>query len=394
MQDVFNDISLEDLAGSETPIINLEDITPVKDNDPAEEKKINKDTVTPTGEETVISNPDALDIDVIASAGDITAIEDLNKEKKGIKDKTSSNTKSSSSSSQNVMFTSLASALVEEGVLSPSKEGEEITDVVGILDAIKIKMKEDRYSDLSENQRSFLEAIENGVPEDEYTQIQQELEQYKTLNDATITSRPDVQQELFRRNFIAQGLDEANATKYAGLAMKADTVAEDAVQAKNALVAARQSHIQQKIDANKVIEAEKIKTEATALAALKSKVNETASIIPGLTINSITKDKIFDSMTAPVAMVGSTPRNEVMEAYATDEEYKLKLHAMHVATKGFTDFSKLTKMTKTQAVSDLEKLLKSKGTTSTPGIATSAQTHITQGATTGSISKHLEFLKL
>lgn len=67
---------------------------------------------------------------------------------------------------------------------------------------------------------------------------------------------------------------------------------------------------------------------------------------------------------------------------------------MHVLTKGFTDFSKLNKVSKKKAVTELEKLLNAKGTTSTPGTAGGTQTHITQGATSGSMSNHLNFLKL
>jgi len=95
-------------------------------------------------------------------------------------------------------------------------------------------------------------------------------------------------------------------------------------------------------------------------------------------------------MTTPTKVTDETPLNEVMDKYQSDQEYKMRLHALDVITKGFTDFSKFTKKAKSNAAQKLEKQIAQGGT----GIGTSMNANGVVSASQTEIKNALDFLKL
>lgn len=394
MGDVFEGISLEDLAGSEDPIMDSNSFTPATPATPKTEDK--KDSKA-----DAIENLDGLDLEDlaelegIAAADDSTEDDDLNSPPQPNKIKTPAKKDDGSSPSSQDTFTSLASALVEAGVFSSLEEEEikEVTSVEQLLGAMAKQIQNDRYKDLNDNQKKYLEALEHGVPQEEYTERTANAEQYKSLDNDKIKQSPALAKELIRRNFVVKGFSPEDAEKYSTLAIKEASVGYEAIKAKNSLIEFEEKQLQDQINKSKEERTAKIEKEKTALAALKSKVEETSEVLPGIKINSLTKNKIFESMTTPVTMVGDSPRNEVMEAYSKNQEYKLKLHALHVITKGFTDFSKLTKTTTSSAVRTLEEKMNQTGTGKTGSLGAGVQTRTSTGLTLSEIGEEVKKLK-
>lgn len=263
------------------------------------------------------------------------------------------------SSPSNNTLTSLASALVEAGVFSSLEEDDikEIESVDALIKAVEKQIKVNEYSALNEDQKEYLRALEAGVPLEAYSAHKANAAQYENLSDELIKENANVGYELIRRKFIIDGMDSEKAKRYAQLAMKEDNAVEEALSAKQALIQYEKDIVANEIKAKEdAKEAEKLKAQEE-LSSLKSKILETSEILPGIKINSITKEKVFDSITKPSKLEkDGTPLNEVMASYS-DPEYKARLHAMHVITKGFTDFSKLERTSKSKAVRDLEEKL-------------------------------------
>jgi hypothetical protein len=286
------------------------------------------------------------------------------------------------SSSQNT-FTSLASALNEEGAFNMTEEElAGITDADSLLKAVLAKTEENTFSELTDNQKEYLDAMRTGIPHETYATHKANADQYKQLQNTVIQEKPALGQELIKRGFLIQGMDVEKAGKYAALAMKDESWMEDAIKAKNALVAFEEGKIQTEINARKQSEQDAQLKAEKELSELKSKVTESSEVIPGIRINSQTKDKVFTSMTTPVSTdEDGNPLNEVMEKYANDLEYKMRLHTLHNITKGFTDFSKFSKTFKSEAAKKLEKQIenndiKTGGAMKATGVVSASQIKI------------------
>ena len=393
--EAFDGINLEDLSGSESPILDgdnfgrIESVT--QNQKPTETQAQDKPAV----------DPNAVDMDALANLEVIDIVpagtEDASQEGSKTETKSSqtpaSNPKGSSPSSQDA-FTSFATVLKDAGVLSSLNEEDlgEIKSTDDLVKAIEKQIKSNEYAKLNDDQKKWLEALETGVPEQEVKTSQTNAAQYKRITDDQIEESEPLQFELIKRSFLIKGFDVSTAEKYASLAVQTDTAKDDAIQAKLALVAHEESKIQSQVESLKEKRNRELKEEQEALLSLRSKINETSEVLPGMQINATTKDKIYASITSPVKVDNGNPLNEVMDKYQTDPEYKLKLHALHVVTKGFTDFSKITNSVKTQTTKNFESVLKStgSGTIGSPAGRTAGDSGVAQGMTSKEIAEAIK----
>lgn len=359
----FDGIDLENLANSESSIVETGSIS-----DPNTGKTVNKNTSQASEENDLQDNDEGIDINILAGDGDEgtegnddedndgDSSEKKNKEIKVPADD------AATSSSQNT-FTSLASALAEAGTLTTLTDEElaGITDAGSLLEALDKQVKDNEFAKLNDLQKQYMEALEAGVPHDTFVHTMASADAYAKISDEVIEGRADIQAELIRRSFLVKGFSAEKANSYAALAMKGDDPVKEAIESRNALVAFEKGRIDQEINAGKQSQEDQIKEAEKALANLKTKVTETSEVIPGIKVNSPTREKIFKSMTTPIKVKDEMPLNEVMDKYESDAEYKMRLHALHVLTNGFTDFSKFTKTIKSTAIKDLEDKVNSGG---------------------------------
>lgn len=348
MENIFEGINLEDLEAGNLEGIQVNEVSGERTETPNNENKENI-TIEEVG----------FPIEVIADLTEIPNEEDLEKI-----NKTPEATESSLSSKS--MLNSLTSALVEEGVLSSlsKEELEEIKGTEDLLKAIAKQIKENEYSDLNKEQKEYLEAVRSGVNTREFLERKSVLEQYKAVTEEMINENENLQFELIKRSFLIKGFTDKEAIKYAKSAINTEDPVEEATNALNSLVAHEEKVLQETVEVEKAKKQAELEKEEQKIKELKSKVNSAADLIPGYKINSITKEKVFDSITSIVKTEGGNNYNEVMDSYKNDLDYKLRLHALHVATKGFTDFSKFEKTTKTKAVSELKEKLEGYSTSS------------------------------
>lgn len=398
---LFGDVDLSQLAGSEGAIVKSEEVvgTPTP---PVEEKKEEK-----TGEKeqpkAEPANEDGIDISFLENSETAIVTETDDKleskieEEPGNKDTKTSQTPATgtedSPSSITNTLTSFKHALKEAGVFSlPDEELEEVKDAESLVKALEKQIKEREFEDLNEDQKKYLEAVRSGVPHHEYSEHNSNADQYKQLADSDIKEKQNLQHELVRRKFLVKGESEENALRYANMAIESGKGEFEAFAAQKELISYEEGLIQKKIDDAKALQEKTEKDAIEKLNKMKSELKEKSEIISGIKINSQTKDKVYDSL-VNITEVGDnkTPMNDVMKSYSEDEEYKIRLHTLHVITKGFTDFSKFEKTSKSNAIKELDNKLSQKSTEIKGG---SGATGGNTGSTTLSIREALQNLKL
>jgi len=369
----FDGIDLDEIANADS----VTDATDIKTEEVAITEDIavevdSKDSDADDGEES-----NAIDLDVLEDSGDaVEGGED--------KEKAKGNNKAPSDSTANFSspdkFTSLASALREEGALGNLEDEDfsEISNSTELIAAMAKHAKASMYEDsLNEDQRQYLDAMESGLPQAIFQDRKAELDQYQALTDERITGSKALTEELIKRSYVADGLSVEKASKFAARDMEGEYSAQAGIEAKNALVASESAKLNAEIETSRAKKEADIKDATANLAALKSKVNEATDVIPGMKVNATVRSKVFKSMTENVAKRGESPMNTLMREYETDEGFKIKLHTLYALTNGLKDFSKFTKSKQSDIAAKLDaKLGSTARSAGTPvGLGTGATTN-------------------
>lgn len=366
MGDIFEGIDISELAGSDEPVVpGVQSAEAGGAKQGEEGVQSSKEAIQKGGEEQQREpeeDPNAIDINELAEQGSVEEEETTEKDSK-TSSQTPTETKSTQSpSSQSDATTSLASALAEVGVFSSLTEEEigEITDAETMIAAVRKQTEANRYSDLSEEQKTYLNALKEGVPERKFHEHTANADQYKRITDANIEGNEPMIKELIKRSLIVKGVDTATATEMADIQFGKEDAKARAIAARDSLVAYEQGLINDEIASQKTERINKENAEKEALITLKAKIQQDSEILPGIKVNTNTKDKIFTSMTTAVKdSDNGSPLNELMVKYQEDPEFRYKLHAMYEVTKGLTDFKKFKSSAKSNAVNELDKKLKS-----------------------------------
>lgn len=392
-EDIFEGgIDLNLIADSEEGVFEVDTTIapPDKENKSSDKGSDKKEFFDKDEDEDNEDNEEGLSLEDLANLGEDDEEEEEDKVSldKDKKTKTPADKEQASSSADTL--TSLAKALKDAGVFSSLEEEdlEGVKDVESLMKAVEKQIKVNEYSFLTEDQKEYLKALENGIPTEAYSQVKSNAKQYEDLSDEVIEKNANVTYELLRRKYIIDGAEPEKAKRLATLSMKDENAIEEAKEAKVALIEYENNLIKEEIARKQEEREDLVKSEQEKIKELRSKVLEKDDLVSGIKLNAQTRDRIFSSLTSPVKDgKDGMPLNEVMDKYESDDDYKLKLHAFHVITKGFTDFSKLEKTNKSKAIKELEeKLQNSEG-------FKAGSTQSVAGRTSGSMAKALESYK-
>lgn len=307
-----------------------------------------------------INTPKLTKEEVEAGIIDSTFFETEKKETEDKKDSVDDKSSADSSSSPMQLF---ASTLHAEGVID-LEEGQTIETEKELIAAWRKSVASNELADLNEDQRTYVEAIRNGIPEEE---IKQNFNNIKALNGVTAESlknNEELRKTLIAQDFIAKGIDAAKANELATRSIELGTDSEDATEALQSLKLIEGSRITKENARLAKEKEENSAKELDRISKLKTTILEKEEFIPNLKINSTTKDKIFKNMTEVVDYDDKgNGINAITKARLKDpENFEMMESMLYTITKGFTDFSKLTNNAKTTSVSELEKSLKTNQT--------------------------------
>jgi GTP-binding protein EngB required for normal cell division len=159
------------------------------------------------------------------------------------------------------------------------------------------------------------------------------------------------------------------------LAERAVELGEDLDESKEALKAVKTFEESRISQIKNVLTQQKIDKENEAkqkLESVKTLIDTSEEIIPGVKFNSRTKSKVFDSMTAIEEYTSNgAPINSFLKRMSEDDDFRVKVHYLDIITDGFTKWDKIKRAEKSKAIKDLEQAvdqerLKSSNKTVTP----------------------------
>lgn len=266
-----------------------------------------------------------------------------------------------SQSSQKNPYSSLATALAEDGVLpSFDPEKDKIESVEDLIEIFRKEIKSNEFKDLTEDQREYLENIRAGVQPEAFQQIKSVEHQLASITPEELRDNQELRKQIIIADYVEKGIAKEKAEKLAQRSIDIGEDEADALESHESLMTIQKSKLeQQKLDAQqKTLDAQKAHDQQ--LKTLQDTINRTAEIIPGVKLTDKVKSAVFDQATRPVAKTEDGRMvNAVVKARMEDPvAFETKLNYLFYVTKGFSDFSKIATAQKTRAVRELDDLVK------------------------------------
>lgn len=244
-------------------------------------------------------------------------------------------------------YSSIASALKEEGIFPDLDDDtlESIKTPEDFAEAVEKTVQ----ARLDERQRRIDAALQADVEPDEVRRYEQTLANLDAIKEEYITDETEKGERL-RKNLIYQdfrnrGYSEARAKREVEKSFNAGTDIEDA---KEALESNREYFSTQYQDLIKEAQEEakeeqrKIKEEA---AQLKKSMLEDKEVFTGITLDKTTRQKAFENITKPVFKTEDGEYLTAIQKYEMDNpvEFRKYLSVLFTMTDGFKNIDGLVK---------------------------------------------------
>lgn len=303
---------------------------------PAPKEKEEKEIEKTTEEEEI--NPDDL-FDNPESVGSGKDNQEEEEDTQSEKDK--------GTSPKTNFYSSIASALKEEGIFPDLDDDtlESIKTPEDFAEAVEKTVQ----ARLDERQKRIDAALQADVEPDEVRRYEQTLANLDAIKEEYITDETEKGERL-RKNLIYQdfrnrGYSEARAKREVEKSFNAGTDIEDA---KEALESNREYFSTQYQDLIKEAQEEakaeqkKIKEEA---AQLKKSMLEDKEVFTGITLDKTTRQKAFENITKPVFKTEDGEYLTAIQKYEMDNpvEFRKYLSVLFTMTDGFKNIDSLVK---------------------------------------------------
>lgn len=303
---------------------------------PAPKEKEDKENEKTTEEEEI--NPDDL-FDNPESVGSGKDNQEEEEDTQSEKDK--------GTSPKTNFYSSIASALKEEGIF-PDLDDDTLNGIKTPEDFAEA-VEKTVQARLDERQKRIDAALQADVEPDEVRRYEQTLANLDAIKEEYITDETEKGERL-RKNLIYQdfrnrGYSEARANREVEKSFNAGTDIEDA---KEALESNREYFSTQYQDLIKEAQEEakekqrKIKEEA---AQLKKSMLEDKEVFTGITLDKTTRQKAFENITKPVFKTEDGEYLTAIQKYEMDNpvEFRKYLSVLFTMTDGFKNIDGLVK---------------------------------------------------
>ena len=244
-------------------------------------------------------------------------------------------------------YSSIASALKEEGIF-PDLDDDTLSGIKTPEDFAEA-VEKTVQARLDERQKRIDAALQADVEPDEVRRYEQTLANLDAIKEEYITDETEKGERL-RKNLIYQdfrnrGYSEARAKREVEKSFNAGTDIEDA---KEALESNREYFSTQYQDLIKEAQEEakegqrKIKEEA---AQLKKSMLEDKEVFTGITLDKTTRQKAFENITKPVFKTEDGEYLTAIQKYEMDNpvEFRKYLSVLFTMTDGFKNIDGLVK---------------------------------------------------
>lgn len=303
---------------------------------PAPKEKEDKENEKTTEEEEI--NPDDL-FDNPESVGSGKDNQEEEEDTQSEKDK--------GTSPKTNFYSSIASALKEEGIF-PDLDDDTLNGIKTPEDFAEA-VEKTVQARLDERQKRIDAALQADVEPDEVRRYEQTLANLDAIKEEYITDETEkgerLRKSLIYQDFRNRGYSEARAKREVEKSFNAGTDIEDA---KEALESNREYFSNQYQDLIKEAQEEakeeqrKIKEEA---AQLKKSMLEDKEVFTGITLDKTTRQKAFENITKPVFKTENGEYLTAIQKYEMDNpvEFRKYLSVLFTMTDGFKNIDGLVK---------------------------------------------------
>lgn len=305
---------------------------------PPEKQEEDKDNITTT--EIPEVDPESL----------FDESESVGSEKVDTKGKESTSSKETGASPKTNFYSSIASALKEEGILSDLDDEtlSKIESPEDFAEAMEAQLK----AQLDERQKRIDEALQVGIEPDEIRKYEGTISYLNTITeDAIIDESAEgekLRKQLIFQDFLNRGFSKERAQRETQKSISSGSDVEDAKEA----LASNKEYFKQEYDniiaeAREAEEAEKARLKKEA-ADLKKAILEDKEVFEGLELDKTTREKVYNSISKPVYRDPETGEYlTAVQKYERDNrpDFLKKLGVLFTLTDGFTNLDKLVKPT-------------------------------------------------
>jgi len=306
------------------------------------------------------------------------------------KGKTPSDGGSSDSSPSSSPYLAFAKDRASEGVLldfsdedwqelverNDGDEAQALRELHQLSVSQMIKTGVERFKEsLTPEEKLLYEAKEKGLPVDKYSIAKRNQSKYEKITPDQLKENVNLQEEVVTKFLELRGYSSEEIKEEIEGYKALDNLGVKAAKALEVVPKAYEKQV-------KEMETEAVAADQAAkdkirqrVAKMKSLVENTPEIIPGIKLTKPIREKIMESMTVPVAQdKQGNPLNPVMATRMKNPEgFEMLIHYYHQlglfniddSGKITPDFSKISKIEKTKAVDSMRSAFESKENTST-----------------------------
>jgi len=257
------------------------------------------------------------------------------------------------------LYTAIANSLMEEGLLHLSDESK-VESAEDLLNVFKTNFQNsiNEYKEsLDPRLRWLQDNMEQGVPLETLLAIDKDNLTYNSISEDSLSDNIDLQKSIVRDFYkrTTKFSDERINKEISRL----DDLGELDSEAKSSLTelkALLQVEEAEAIQQAQLQAQQAQQAQQKALEDFKKTLESTSEIIPGLPLTNIVRDKVYKTMTTPVARDAyGNPINAIGKHRMENPlDFEFKLAYFYEVTNGFTDFSKLNSTGKKSAIKELE----------------------------------------
>lgn len=252
-------------------------------------------------------------------------------------------------------YSSIASALKEEGILSALDE--ETLSKIQTPEDFAEAMENELKAKLDERQKRIDEALQVGVEPDEVRKYEGTINYLNTITEDAISDESangeKLRKQLIFQDFLNRGFSKERAQRETQKSFNSGSDVEDAKEA----LASNKEYFQQAYEdliaeARAEEEAEKARTKKEA-EELKKSILDEKEIFKGLELDKTTREKVYNSISKPVYKDPETGQYlTAIQKYERDnrQDFLKKIGLLFTMTDGFTNLDKLVKPTATKQV--------------------------------------------
>lgn len=252
-------------------------------------------------------------------------------------------------------YSSIASALKEEGILSALDE--ETLSKIQTPEDFAEAMENELKAKLDERQKRIDEALQVGIEPDEVRKYEGTINYLNTITEDAISDESangeKLRKQLIFQDFLNRGFSKERAQRETQKSINSGSDVEDAKEA----LASNREYFQQEYEdliaeARAEEEAEKARTKKEA-EELKKSILDEKEIFKGLELDKTTREKVYNSISKPVYKDPETGQYlTAIQKYERDnrQDFLKKIGLLFTMTDGFTNLDKLVKPTATKQV--------------------------------------------